>query len=82
MMVENNVWLPSSQDGIVQRFSHDGSKLLLQIGTKDVVDSSDRMVGGIAKNSSHTGFFRPGGIAVDRANGGGNGNRRGKKGED
>jgi hypothetical protein len=63
MMVENNVWLPSSQDGIVQRFSHDGSKLLLQIGTKGVVDSSD-------------------GIAVDRANGGGNGNRRGKKGED
>lgn len=65
---ENNVWLPSNQDGIVQKFSHDGSKLLLQIGTKGVVDSSDGTVGGIALNSSHMGFFRPGGIAVDRAN--------------
>jgi len=66
---ENNVWLPSNQDGIIQKFTHDGSKLLLQIGTKGVVDSSDGTVGGVALNSSHTGFFRPGGIAVDRANG-------------
>jgi len=66
---DNNVWLPSNQDGIVQKFSHDGSKLLLQIGTKGVVDSSDGTVGGIALNSSHTGFFRPGGIAVDPTNG-------------
>src|SRR5215471_17791315 len=66
---DNNVWLPSNQDGIVQKFSHDGSKLLLQIGTKGIVDSSDGTVGGIALNASHTGFFRPGGIAVDQANG-------------
>ena len=66
---ENNVWLPSNQDGVVQKFTHDGSKLLLQIGTKGVVDSSDGTVGGVALNSSHTGFFRPGGIAVDPGNG-------------
>ena len=66
---ENNVWLPSNQDGIVQKYSHDGSKLLLQIGTKGIVDSSDGTVAGRALNSSHTGFYRPGGIAVDPGNG-------------
>jgi hypothetical protein len=66
---ENNVWLPSNQDGIVQKFSHDGSKLLLQIGTKGVIDSSDGTVAGVALNSSHTGFYRPGSIAVDPSNG-------------
>ena len=66
---ENNVWLPSNQDGIVQKFAHDGSKLLLQIGTKGRVDSSDGTVGGIALNSSHAGFFRPAGVVVDPANG-------------
>jgi DNA-binding beta-propeller fold protein YncE len=67
---DGNVWLPSNQDGIVQKFSHDGSKLLLQIGTKGIVDSSDGTIGGVALNSSQTGFFRPGAIAVDPANGG------------
>ena len=66
---ENNVWLPSNQDGIVQKFTHDGSKLLLQIGTKGVIDSSDGTVAGVALNSSHTGFYRPGSIAVDPSNG-------------
>jgi len=66
---ENNVWIPSNQDGIVQKFTHDGSKLLLQIGTKGVIDSSDGTLAGIALNSSHTGFFRPGSVAVDPSNG-------------
>jgi DNA-binding beta-propeller fold protein YncE len=66
---ENNVWLPSNQDGIVQKFTHDGSKLLLQIGKKGVIDSSDGTVAGRALNSSHTGFYRPGSIAVDPSNG-------------
>jgi len=66
---ENNVWIPSNQDGIVQKFTHDGSKLLLQIGTKGVIDSSDGTVAGIALNSSHTGFYRPGSVAVDPSDG-------------
>ena len=66
---ENNVWIPSNQDGIVQKFTHDGSKLLLQIGTKGVIDSSDGTLAGIALNASHTGFFRPGSVAVDPSNG-------------
>jgi len=66
---ENNVWIPSNQDGIVQKFTHDGSKLLLQIGTKGVIDSSDGTLAGIALNASHMGFFRPGSVAVDPSNG-------------
>jgi hypothetical protein len=64
---ENNVWLTFVGDGILQKYSHDG-KLLLQIGKKGVVDSSDGTPGGKALNSSHTAFFRPSGIAFDPKN--------------
>jgi len=66
---ENNLWVAGSADGVVQKYTHDGSKLLLQIGTKGVLDSSDGTSNGRALNSSHTGFFYPAGIAVDPANG-------------
>src|ERR1700730_18560448 len=66
---ENNVWIPSNQDGTKQQCTHDGSKLLLQIGTKGVIDSSHGTLAGIALNSSHTGFFRPGSVAVDPSDG-------------
>jgi len=65
---ENNVWLTATGDGIVQKYSHDGSKLLLQIGKRGVVDSSDGTLKGKALNSSHTAFFRPSGIAFDPKN--------------
>jgi hypothetical protein len=65
---ENNVWLTGSEDGIVQKYSHDG-KLLLQIGKKGVVDSSDGTLKGKPLNSSHTDFFKPSAIAIDPGNG-------------
>ena len=37
---ENNVWITGTGDGMVQKYSHDGSKLLLQIGKQGLVDSS------------------------------------------
>ena len=66
---DNNVWLTGNGDGIVQKFSRDGSKLLLQIGKKGVVDSSDGTQKGKPLNSSHTGFFKPAGISIDPNNG-------------
>ncbi len=66
---DNNLWVAGSADGIVQKYAHDGSKLLLQIGTKGVIDSSDNSAAGRALNSSHTGFFWPSGVAIDPANG-------------
>ena len=66
---ENNVWMTGNGDGIVQKYSHDGSKLLFQIGKRGVVDSSDGSAKGKALNSSHEGFFKPAGIAIDPKNG-------------
>jgi DNA-binding beta-propeller fold protein YncE len=66
---DNNLWMTGNGDGIVQKYSHDGSKLLLQIGKKGVVDSSDGTPKGKALNASHEGFFKPAGVAVDPKNG-------------
>jgi DNA-binding beta-propeller fold protein YncE len=66
---DNNVWMAGARDGIVQKYVHDGSKLLLQIGMRGTVDSSDGTLKGKALNASHTGFFESAGIAVDPVNG-------------
>ena len=66
---ENNIWITGNGDGVVQKYSHDGSKLLFQIGKRGVVDSSDGTAKGKALNSSHEGFFKPAGIAIDPKNG-------------
>jgi len=66
---QNNVWIAGSNDGFIQKYSHDGGKLLLQIGVKGTADSSDGTIKGIALNSSHVGFYRPSGIGVDPGNG-------------
>lgn len=66
---ENNVWITGTGDGIVQKYTHDGSKLLLQIGKRGVVDSSDGTAKGKPLNSSHSGFFKPSGIVIDPKNG-------------
>jgi DNA-binding beta-propeller fold protein YncE len=66
---QNTVWLSGSRDGVIQKYTHDGKKLLLQIGTKGIADSSDGTINGIALNSSHTGFYKPSSVAVDPKNG-------------
>lgn len=66
---ENNLWITGTGDGIVQKYSHDGSKLLLQIGKQGSVDSSDGTTKGTALNYSHTGFFKPAGMVIDPKNG-------------
>jgi DNA-binding beta-propeller fold protein YncE len=81
---DNNVWIASAPSGMVQKYTHDGSKLLLQIGKKGVVDSSDGTVKGTPLNSNAAIFFMPSSIFVDRQNGdvyvsdgeGAGGNRR------
>ena len=78
---QNNIWIAGNQDGIVQKYTHDGSKLLLQIGTRGKFDTSDGTIKGTAKNSSQVLLNKPSGIAVDPANGevyisDGYGNRR------
>ncbi len=36
---QDNIWIAGNGDGIVQKYSHNGSTLLLQIGTKGVCDN-------------------------------------------
>jgi DNA-binding beta-propeller fold protein YncE len=66
---QDNVWISGSDDAVIQKYSHDGGKLLLQIGMKGFADSSDGTMKGIGLNSSHTGFYRPSAVAVDSING-------------
>jgi hypothetical protein len=66
---QGNVWITGTEDAVVQKYSHDGSKLLLQIGIKGQFDTSDGTLTGNAMNSSHTVLNGPGGLAVDPANG-------------
>ena len=66
---DNNVWIASAPSGMVQKYSHDGSKLLLQIGKKGVFDSSDGTVKGKPLNSNAAQFFMPSSIFVDPQNG-------------
>jgi len=65
---EDNIWLGGNGDGVVQKWSHDGSTLLLQIGTKFVCDNppSNTCAGDSAfTGSSQTLLHRPADIAVD-----------------
>ena len=66
---ENNFWVAAAPSGVVQKFTHDGSKLLLQIGKKGVLDSSDGTIKGTPLNSAFAQFHMPSSIFVDRDNG-------------
>jgi hypothetical protein len=65
---QGNIWIGGNQDAIVQKYTHDGSKMLLQIGTKGLFDTSDGTIAGAPMNSSHTFLNLPAGIAVDPTN--------------
>jgi hypothetical protein len=74
---EDNVWIAGNGDGVVQKYSHDGT-LLMQIGTKFVCDDGNggaipcTGTGGgnvMRTGNSHTLLNLPADIAVDPANG-------------
>jgi DNA-binding beta-propeller fold protein YncE len=72
---EDNMWTAAGEDGVLQKWTHDGSKLLLQIGTRGKCDSKDGSCtagnattsGGL--NQSKTSLNRPTDITVDPSNG-------------
>jgi len=66
---DNNIWIGSAPSGMVQKYTHDGSKLLQQIGKKGELDSSDGTEKGTPLNSNLARFFMPSSIYVDRGNG-------------
>src|SRR5213593_354408 len=66
---DNNIWIGSAPSGMIKKYSHDGSKMLLQIGKKGTVDSSDGTIKGKPLNSEAAIFFMPSSIFVDPQNG-------------
>jgi len=70
---QDNVWIGGNGDGVVQKYSHDGSTLLLQIGTKFLCDNgtpSGGACGNIGlQGASKTLLNDPADIGVDPANG-------------
>jgi sugar lactone lactonase YvrE len=64
-----NVWIASSPGGMIQKYTHDGSKLIQQIGKRGELDSSDGTRNGTPLNSNAARFFAPASIHVDPANG-------------
>jgi hypothetical protein len=66
---ENNIWIGGSGDGVVQKWTHDGKTMLLQIGRKSACDNSDEKCGEPGGNKSPTLLNEPADIAVDPADG-------------
>src|SRR5579872_4894327 len=66
---DGNVWIACAPSGMVQKYSHDGSKLLLTIGKKGVYDTDDGTEKGKPRNSPTAAFHMPSSIFVDRGNG-------------
>jgi DNA-binding beta-propeller fold protein YncE len=63
----NNLYVGGNDDGIVQKYSHDGA-LLLQIGSRGAYDTSDGNMDSKAQNSSQHQLNLPSAIAVDPDN--------------
>ena len=69
----DNIWIAGNSDGVVQKWTHDGSQMLLQIGTKGVCDGPPTLnpnaphptCGEPGYNSSRTLLNAPADIAVD-----------------
>jgi len=67
---ENNIWLSGNSDGIAQKYSHDGSTLLMQIGMKGRCDTPTFVCGEQNdNNSSPTLLNGPANVMVDPSNG-------------
>ncbi len=62
---DQNVWIVAAGTGVVQKFSADGSELLMLIGERGKYDSSDGSRQGSPMNSDRAQFFLPGSIDVD-----------------
>ena len=69
----DNIWIAGNSDGVVQKWTHDGSRMLLQIGTKGVCDGPPSLnpnsphptCGEPGNNSSRTLLNAPADIAID-----------------
>lgn len=73
---QDNIWIAGNGDGIVQKWSHDGSQMLLQIGTRGTCDGpavssrpTNPTCGNPGTNTSKTLLNQPADMTVDPSNG-------------
>jgi sugar lactone lactonase YvrE len=66
---DDNIWIGGNADGVVQKWSHDGKSLLLQIGRNGVCDNADEKCGEPGGNKSPLLLNQPADIAIDEQNG-------------
>ena len=66
---DNNFWIASAPSGMVQKYTHDGSKLLLQIGEKGKLDSVDGTEKGKGLNTPGPAFYMPSSLFADPSTG-------------
>jgi DNA-binding beta-propeller fold protein YncE len=66
---QDNIFIGGSADGVVQKWTHDGKTMLLQIGRKGVCDNAEGKCGEPGGNRSPNLLNEPADIAVDPANG-------------
>ena len=66
---DGSIWVVAAGTGYIQKYSHDGSEMLMRIGQKGIFDSSDGSRQGIPLNSDRAQFFLPAAIDVDKATG-------------
>ena len=65
---QDNFWLAGNGDGIVQKYTHNGS-FIMQIGVRGRCDTDDHVCGNPGRNSSQRLLDEPADIAVDPTNG-------------
>ncbi len=66
---DQNVWIVAAGTAVIQKYSSDGSELLLKIGHSGKYDSSDGTREGHPLNSDRARFFFPASIDIDPENG-------------
>src|SRR5262245_34115454 len=65
---DNNVWIASAPGAMLQKYTHDGSRLLQQISKKGAFDTENGSIKGKPLNSNAARFTSPASIHVDRQN--------------
>jgi sugar lactone lactonase YvrE len=66
---DDNIWIAAAPSGMIQKYTHDGGKLLAQFGQKGVLDSSDGTPSGTPLNSPAARFFMVSSIYEDPKSG-------------
>lgn len=66
---DQNIWIIAAGTGHIQKYSSDGTTLLLQAGETGIYDSSDGTRQGRPLNSNQAQFFLPASIDVDVSTG-------------